>query len=183
MKNDLLKYAGRFCCLICFTSIVLYDRTPEGESYLWTKMPNLNAALSYMRRRRETAKRWQASEEEKTERGKSERFFVRSADGPLSGKGKVMERLKIPSDDVRGDFNRVIHRDVAERVGFEPTWAVNPNAFRVRPVMTTSIPLHILLLRTTFALCFNYCSFLFARFFCLWAALANVPTSIPFRII
>ena len=30
---------------------------------------------------------------------------------------------------------------LAEWVGFEPTWAINPNAFRVRPVMTTSIPL------------------------------------------
>ena len=35
-----------------------------------------------------------------------------------------------------------IMSSLAEEVGFEPTWAVNPNAFRVRPVMTTSILFH-----------------------------------------
>ncbi len=30
---------------------------------------------------------------------------------------------------------------MAERVGFEPTWAFDPNGFQDRPVMTTSVPL------------------------------------------
>ena len=35
---------------------------------------------------------------------------------------------------------------MAEKVGFEPTWAKSPNGFQDRPVMTTSVPLRILII-------------------------------------
>jgi len=77
----------------------------KGHAYVritycdWPKVPNLNCTMGNMRRRRAPAKRWRASEEEKTEGGKTECFFARNAALPFAkeeeqGSGRMFSLQK-----------------------------------------------------------------------------------------